>query len=351
MRIAIVNDKPIAVETMKRVLVGVSEYEIAWVAYDGIKAVEKCAQDTPDLILMDLTMPFMDGVEATRRIMKATPCAILVVTDSVNVDASKVFEAMGYGALDAVNTPVLGARKQIGGGDALLRKVATVGKLIGKPIGRVQHVPTSEEIHFPKQHLPPLVAIGSSTGGPQALLQILSGLPQNFRAALVIIQHVDVKFAHGLATWLNERTPLNVKAAGEGCRPEAGTAWLAATNDHLILTRDLTLHYTPHPRDCPFRPSVDVFFKTVAQYWPRKAAAVLLTGMGRDGAEGLLSLRREGWHTIVQNKETSVVYGMPKAAIELEAAVDILPIDQIGPALVRCLSNNGSGMQIQRRPT
>jgi two-component system response regulator WspF len=350
-RIAIVNDKPIAIETMRQVLAHVEGYEIAWVAYNGLKAVEKCAQDTPDLILMDLTMPFMDGAEATRRIMQETPCAILVVTDSVNVDASKVFEAMGYGALDAVNIPVLQAQRQISGGDALLRKVATVGKLIDKPATPAREKGMAEEITLLKQHLPPLVAIGSSTGGPQALAKVLSCLPQNFRAAVVIIQHVDVKFAHGLASWLNERTPLSVRAVCEGCRPEVGTVWLAATNDHLILTRDFRFHYTPHPRDCPFRPSVDVFFKTLAEIWPRKAVAVLLTGMGKDGAQGLLSLRREGWHTIVKDKESSVVYGMPKAAIELGAAVDILPIDQIGPALARCLNSSGSGDQLQRRST
>lgn len=349
MRIAIVNDTPSSIEAIKQVLGKISQCEIAWVALDGISAVEKCSKDTPDLILMDLGMPLMDGIEATRRIMQASPCAILIVTENVTVDTSKVFEAMGHGALDAVNTPFFDETDRIGGAEALLRKVTTVGKLIGMPIDRVRLRSAVGEVLPADKNLPPLVAIGSSTGGPQALSKVLGSLPADFRAAIVIIQHVDSKFADGLASWLDERCRISVKAAFEGCRPQAGTAWLAASKDHLVLTTDFTLHYTPHPRDCPFRPSADVFLKSAAQYWPRKAAGVLLTGMGKDGAAGLLAMRREGWHTIVQDQKTCVVYGMPKAAIELGAAVDVLPIDEIGPALVWLLKGGRPVLRIQRR--
>lgn len=348
MRIAIVNDTLPAVEAMKRAVAGVEGHEIAWVAHNGAKAVEKCSQDTPDLILMDLAMPVLDGVEATRRIMQDTPCAVLVVTENIRNNATKVFEAMGFGALDAVETPVLGPDRQIAGADVFLQKIATVGKLIGKPTGRPMKKQRTDPPLLMPPRVPPLLAIGASTGGPPALLEVLSCLPATFPAAVVVVQHLDVKFAPGLASWLDERTPLTVQPAREGARPEAGTVWVAATNDHLILTSELTLHYTPDPRECPYRPSVDVFFKSVAEHWPRKAAAVLLTGMGRDGAEGLLALRRGGWHTIVQDKESSAIYGMPKAAAELGAAVDVLPLNRIGPALVRLLTNGGPDSQ--RRP-
>ena len=167
-----------------------------------------------------------------------------------------------------------------------------------------------------------------------ALATVLSHLPENFSAAIVVIQHVDVQFSAGLASWLNDQTSLTVKLTFEGCRPEKGTVWIAGTNNHLILTPELKLSYTPEPRSCPYQPSVDVFFNSVSLYWPGKDIGVLLTGMGHDGAEALKALRDAGWHTIAQDEATSVVYGMPKAAAKLGAVTEILPVDRIGPALV-----------------
>jgi two-component system response regulator WspF len=339
MRIAIVNDMLLAVEALRRVVASVPDYALAWVARDGAEAVEHCAADTPDVILMDLIMPVMDGVEATRRIMAASPCLILVVTATVGGNASKVFEAMGYGARDAVNTPVLGGDGRVDGGTALLAKIATLGKLLDTvPRQEVRRrvMPTAP---VPGRALPPLVAIGASTGGPAALAHVLSGLPAGFPAALVIIQHVDVQFAAGLADWLQAQTALRVRLAPEGCRLEVGTVWLAGTNDHMVLTPQHRLSYVADPRDYPYRPSVDVFFKSLvkngAQPWPAKAAGVLLTGMGRDGAEGLAVLRRAGWYTMAQDQASSVVYGMPKAAAEVGAAMQIVSIEAIASTLVQ----------------
>jgi two-component system, chemotaxis family, response regulator WspF len=344
MRIAIVNDMFLAVEALRRVVSSVPDYEIAWVARNGVEAVEKCAADTPDVVLMDLIMPVMDGVEATRRIMAASPCLILVVTETVGGNAAKVFEAMGYGARDAVNTPVLGGNGQVEGGATLLAKIATLGKLLDtKPRQGVRRrvIPTAPD---PACDLPPLVAIGASTGGPAALAHILSGLPAGFPAALVIIQHVDVQFAAGLADWLQAQTALEVRLVQDGCRLEVGTVWLAGTNDHLVLTPQHALSYVYEPRDYPYRPSVDVFFKSLAKNgpkpWPGMAAGVLLTGMGRDGAEGLAVLRRAGWYTMAQDQASSVVYGMPKAAAEAGAAMQIVSLEAIAPALVRFFGRN-----------
>lgn len=338
MRIAIVNDMLMTVETLRRVLMTVKDYQVAWVARDGVEAVSKCAQDTPDLILMDLIMPHMDGVEATREIMKNSPCAILVVTASVGKNGSQVFEAMGYGALDAVSTPVLGPSGNPEVAEALLGKIATIGKLIGKSSPTSQsklHTGSPKSIFSGSiSRLPPLVAIGSSTGGPNALAKILSRLPADFGAPIVIVQHVDAEFTPSLVDWLDRQTPLKVQLATEGSHLEAGKVLIAGKNDHLSLQPSLSLTYTKYPIDYPYRPSVDVFFKSVAQYWNRQGTAVLLTGMGRDGAEGLSLLRQKGWHTIAQDKATCVVYGMPKAAVDLGAAVEVLPIDAIASALI-----------------
>ncbi|MCL1469174.1 chemotaxis response regulator protein-glutamate methylesterase [Argonema antarcticum] len=339
MRIAIVNNMVMAVETLRRVLMTVKDYQVAWIARDGAEAVTKCAQDTPDLILMDLVMPSVDGVEATRQIMKNSPCAILVVTASVGQNASKVFEAMGYGALDAVSTPVLGPSGNPEAAQAMLAKIVTIGKLIGKSGGtsksKTHTTQSPQSIFAPSaSRLPPLVAIGSSTGGPNALAKILSRLPASFGAAVVIVQHVDAEFTPSLVEWLNQQTPLSVQLASQGSRIEVGKVLIAGTNDHLSLLSTLSLSYTKDPINYPYRPSVDVFFKSVAQYWNRPGTAVLLTGMGRDGAEGLSVLRNKGWHTIAQDRASCVVYGMPKAAVDLGAAVEVLPLDAIATTLI-----------------
>ncbi|WP_448273878.1 chemotaxis protein CheB [Nostoc sp. DSM 114160] len=225
MRIAIANDMFMAVEVLRRAVVKIPGYKLAWVAYDGAEAVSKCAADTPDLILMDVLMPSMDGVEATRHIMRQSPCAIVMVTASVNRYAAKIFEAMGYGALDAINTPILGD-------DGLLNKIATIARLIGKSSYR-----RSPPVHHSKS-LPPLIVIGASTGGPQALKTILCQFPQDFPAAVVIVQHIDAQFVQGFAAWLNEQIPLPMQLAIAGSTPQPGKVLLAGTNLHLVMRPD-----------------------------------------------------------------------------------------------------------------
>jgi two-component system response regulator WspF len=337
MRIALVNDVAMAVEAMRRVVHGAKEHEIAWIARDGNEAVELCARDTPDLILMDLIMPKMDGVEATRRIMASTPCAIVAVTASVENNSGKVFEAMSAGALDAVNTPVLENPGEGEGGAALLAKIETIRRLLGggrpRPATSLGAPPVSSAEHTRDW----LVAIGSSAGGPAALAKVLSELPANFPAAVVIVQHVDAQFMSGLADWLDSQTALRVRLAREGDRPEVGVVLLAGSENHLAFASPTRLVYTAQPIDCSYRPSIDVFFKSVNQFWRGDVIGVLLTGMGRDGAEGLRSLHRRGHHTIAQDKATSAVYGMPKAAAEMHAATEILALDKIGNRLSNIL--------------
>jgi len=338
MRIAIVNDMMMAVEAVRRVIAGSSGHQLAWIALDGEEAVARCADDTPDLILMDLIMPRLDGVEATRRIMASSPCAIVVVTASIAGNSSKVFEAMGAGALDAVNTPVLEGLSSAEGTQPLLAKIETIRKLIGAPA--VAKPPAAAELPRPSSLERPetLVAIGASAGGPAALAKVLSQLPADFPAPIILVQHVDVQFAKGLADWLQSQTPLKVRIAQDGERPVPGAVLLAGTDDHLIFSSPGRLSYIREPSDCSYRPSVDVFFKSIEQLWGGPVVAALLTGMGRDGAEGLRLLRNRGHHTIAQDRSSSAVYGMPKAAAELDAASEILPIERIGPRLVEILS-------------
>jgi chemotaxis response regulator CheB len=327
MRIGIVNDIVFAAEALRRVIASGSRYEIAWIARSGEEAIARCASDRPDVVLMDLIMPGMDGVEATRRIMTATPCAIVVVSGNINDDSAKVFEAMGAGALDAVNTPAINAAGKFDRGEPLIRKLDMIRKLIGR--GQEPGGPAVERVSASDR----LVAIGASAGGPAALARVLSGLPRDFNAAIIIVQHVDPQFAPGLATWLDHHSPLPVRLAEEGDHPQTGVALVAAREQHLVFTGHTRLGYTRVPAETSFRPSVDVFFKSVVHHWKGAVVGVLLTGMGRDGAEGLRLLKEGGHRTIAQDRQTSAVFGMPKAAADLHAATEILALDKIGPRL------------------
>lgn len=342
MRIAIVNSVSQTVEALRRVLAAAGRQQIAWVAADGLEAVSLCSKDRPDLILMDLVMPRMDGVEATRRIMAETPCPILIVTASVSDHPARVFEALGAGALDAVNAPLHGLSEGDGGVRLLLSKVATVAKLSrgGAETAPARRIPT---VISPPARASDFVAIGCSAGGPLALATVLSSIPKDFAAPIVVIQHLDSEFAPGLATWLAGQCSFPVRLAQEGDVLKPGVVFLAGMAEHLVFVRPGVLGYTTEPKTCPYRPSVDVFFESAVRVRSGRVVGVLLTGMGRDGAQGLKALRDAGEHTIAQDQGTCAVYGMPKAAAALGAAVEILPLARIGPAIVKQLSASKSG--------
>jgi two-component system response regulator WspF len=377
MRVGIVNDAVVAREVLRRVVASAHGHELAWAARDGAEAVVLAREETPDLILMDLFMPGVDGVEATRRIMAETPCAIVVVTATVSGHLSKVYQALGYGALDAADTPSLGLRGEVTGAEALIRKIDLVAKLLGKPVltpsvastmGTIAAPPSSGaappprptagltpsargklweavgkelgDFHREREILGDvgtLVLLGASTGGPHALALILAGLRETLsrdrRIAVVVVQHLDSNFAAGLGNWLGEQAGRPVRLIADGDRPEPGMILLSGTDDHLSLDPDGRLRYDAEPRSISYRPSVDVFFSSVAEFWPRPGVAALLTGMGRDGAEGLRQLRRRGWRTIAQDEATSVVWGMPRAAAEIGAAELVLPLPHIAQTI------------------
>ena len=337
MKIAIVNDLPLAVEALRRVLALRPEHSVSWMAENGAQAVQRCAELRPDLVLMDLLMPVMDGVEATRRIMSETPCAILLVTANLGINTARIFDAMGHGALDVVDTPTLVGTGLGSGAAPLLAKIEIIGKLIGDS-APASAVAARSAVASRGPRTDQLVAIGASAGGPAALATLLRGLPADFPAAVVIVQHVDEQFAPGMAQWLAQHSVLPVQVAREGDRPTRGAVLLAATNDHLRLVAGKRLAYTPIPQEYVYRPSVDVFFHSACARWPGDIVGVLLTGMGRDGALGLKALRDHGHHTIAQDQASCTVYGMPKAAAAMGAAVDVLPIDAIAARLRAALS-------------
>jgi chemotaxis response regulator CheB len=331
----------LAAEALRRVVVSDLRHQVAWIAKDGIEAVRLCAQDTPDVVLMDLLMPDMNGAEATREIMQRSPCAVLVVTATVAGNFSLVCEAMGHGAYDAVATPIMEAGSAAPGAELLARlaRVDEINKRIrsgvwaGSPSASRAPAPVAAAAPSPPAFGPtglaPIVAIGASTGGPAAIDAVLSTWPVDFPGAVLIVQHVGAEFAPPLAQWLRGRTRLDVRVANEGDTPQPGVALLASTADHMVLSANGSIHYGREPADCPYRPSVDALFHSLAGFHRRPGVAILLTGIGSDGAVGLRALRDNGWLTIAQDQATSVVYGMPQAAARLDAAVRVMPLGDI----------------------
>ena len=335
MRIAIANDLLLATEALRRLLVSDGRHTVAWIAHDGEEAVARCAEDRPDLILMDLQMPRLDGIEATRRIMAQSPCAILMVTATPD-DCEGVFRAMGAGALDVTATPALSGGAD---GGALLRKIARI-----EPLVRLPERPAQPPLPAPVSAASPapapsgaLVAIGASTGGPAALVSLFEGWTPTAQASVVLVQHIDRRFAPSFIGWLGTQIAWPVQAAMPGATPQPGQVSVALGDDHLLLDSRGRFAYTAEPADYPYRPSVDVFFSSLAGHpqFARDALGILLTGMGRDGANGLFALRQSGCPTLAQDEASCAVYGMPAAAVRMGAAERVLSPAQIGAWLQR----------------
>ena len=333
MKVAIINNKQAARKELIRIVGQTSDHEVVWSTSSGVSAIEFCKAVKPELILMDPLVRDIDGISVIRQIMADTPCAILIVTGSIEDRHEIVFDALGAGAIDAVNTPILDSKNYEAAAAALLKKISIINVLTSDSLSLPESL--NQESLNPRDNPVEtnLVIIGCSSGGPEALAELLGNLPKEFQSPIVVVQHVDAAFAPGLAKWLNVKSALPVGLAREGDELVPGRVLLAATNSHLVLSADNKLTYTDEPSSTSYRPSVDVFFESVARNWKQSVTAIILTGMGRDGAKGMLELHRKGAHTIAQDKFTSAVYGMPKAAIESGAAIDVLPIYRIADVL------------------
>lgn len=245
MRVAIVNDLRIATEALRRVVTSDPGHTVAWTAASGEEGVRRCREDPPDVVLMDLLVPGMNGAEATRQDMHHGPCPILVVTATVAGNFGLVCEALGHGAYDAVATPVLGDAPPAEAGAALLAKRTHVER-IRRRQEKAAEAPTVANKRPSAPHTGagptwPLVALGASTGGPQALRAVLSQWPAAFPAAVLVAQHISPDFSESLVRWLADGSKLQVRMVRPGDRPAAGVVLVAGTDDHPVLTADLAL--------------------------------------------------------------------------------------------------------------
>ncbi len=344
-RILVADDSVTVRKRIVDVLSAQPDFEVVAEVADGREAIEACQRLRPDAATLDMMMPVMTGLAATEYIMAYCPTPILVVSSSFNRgELFKTYDALAAGALDVLEKP-LGDETDIVWERQLtdtLRLIARI-KVITHPRGRLAHLGNGGRSAQPSATAPAvaaragceLVAIGASTGGPGAVVDILRELPADFPLPLLVVIHISRAFGAGFAEWLNGLSPFPVAFARDGeslPRPGASRVMLAPPDQHLVV-RDGRLWLTEEPERHSCRPSVDTLFESVAREFGPRAAACLLTGMGRDGAEGLLAIRRAGGVTIAQDESTSVVFGMPREAIRIGAAGQVLRLDQIAPAL------------------
>ena len=323
MRLAIVHGSPGVARALQRALQEGGEHEVLWTAQRPATALGQLREQAPELLLLDTATTDPSCVEVTRKVVARKTCGVLLLADRPQAHMTRIYEAMGHGALDVVACPLAPDGKLLS--CTLVRaKVRTLAKVIALSMPPPRRARGKHAA---------LVAIGASTGGPQALFRILSELPSELSPAILVVQHVDSEFSVGLSQWLQEATGLKVSLATTGVVPRAGEVLLATSEEHLVMTAAGTLAYTAEPRLSPYRPSIDVLFHSLAEHHVAPAIAVLLTGMGRDGAAGLKSLRDAGWHTLAQDEASSVVFGMPKAAIELGAAERVVSLDAMAAAI------------------
>jgi two-component system chemotaxis response regulator CheB len=339
-RVLVAEDSATARELLIQVLSADPEIEVVGEARDGVEAVALTSSLRPDLVTMDIHMPRLDGLTATQEIMIATPTPIVIVTGSHRVrDVEASMDTLRSGALEVLEKPPSPGSP---GFDAAARRLVAVVKAMAR-VKVVRHwrraaVPAQPTVvPGPTATIAGarvrVVAIACSTGGPAALQQLVSGLPAKFPAPILVVQHITVGFTEGLATWLGTVSPLRVKLAEHGEPLAAGTLYIAPDDRHLGINDRGGASLSTAPPIGGFRPSASYLFESVARASGAGALAIILTGMGDDGVVGLRAIVERGGGVIAQDEASSVVFGMPRAAIEAGLAHAVMPLDQIARRL------------------
>lgn len=344
-RVLIAEDSAVTREYLVYLLGEDPALQVVGTARDGVEAIEQAERLRPDLIVMDVHMPRVNGLEATRRIMERAPTPIVIVSASISrQEVAMTFEALDAGALTLLDKP--GGPDHPNGVESARRLVETVKlmaevKVVRRWPKREHRTPPAPPPTRPERAVR-VVAIGASTGGPQVLAEILKHLPPGLGAPILIVQHIAPGFAPGLAEWLGQAGRLAVKLAEPAESFRSGTVYIAPDGVQMGTTRDGRIRLAREPAEDGFCPSVSYLFQSIAEVYGRSALGILLTGMGRDGAAGLRRLRDAGGVTVAQDQDTSIVFGMPGEAIRLGAAEYVLSPRQIA-ALIGALATSREG--------
>jgi two-component system, chemotaxis family, protein-glutamate methylesterase/glutaminase len=302
-------------------------------AENGQEAIRLVAELAPHAILMDVIMPQIDGLEATRQIMASHPTPIILVSASYDsTEADVAFKAMKAGTLTVLRKPGLDAPN-----DEIINLLSTIRAMSSVHVihHRSQNTAPRPAVSAPVMMVerPQIVAIAASTGGPAALSEILWNLPSHFGLPVVIVQHITSDFVPSLVGWLNQLCKLPVQVARQGETVSPGVVYIAAGGAHLRVSAHHTFVMNTTPQTARFMPSCDILLESIARAYGNRAVGMVLTGMGDDGARGLLAMAQAGAFTIAQDENSSTVFGMPGEAVRLGAARQVLPLSKIAPIL------------------
>ncbi len=340
-RTLVVDDSPFARELIMDILSTDKEIKVVGEAANGMEATQKVRDLKPDIVTIDIEMPVMNGIDAIEEIMAANAVPILVVT--TRGDAKTAYDAISRGALDIVVKPDVsreGAREFIDK-IKLLSRIKVITHIRRKALREVTPV---EKLSFGGGEIDRVVAIAASTGGPEALSIILSSLPAGFPCPVVIAQHISDGFVAGMAEWLRKLSKLSVKSPAEGEPLLPGTVYIAPSETHMEITGAKTIMFAERQEKDIYHPSCDRLLLSAARVFGPRCIGVILTGMGSDGASGMEKIRKAGGITIAQDERTSIVFGMPKIAIEKGCIDKVLPIEEISGEIVRIMSGAAAAL-------
>lgn len=336
-RVLLVDDSSMARSLLREILDGQDDIRVIGEAVDGLQAVELAAQLKPDVICMDLDMPVMDGTRAINEIMHQKAIPILVV--SAESDAQKAYQALETGALDIIAKPKLDAdeARLLVNKIRLLAGVSVITRMRGRQVAGLQ-LPTRNDTSNRQRDYRYLVAIACSTGGPQALAWLLPRLRADFPAPILICQHISDGFVEGLVSWLDNLSSLPVCVAVDGQPLRAGHVYISPSEQHMTIDGSGHIRLQPRAENDIYRPNCNLMLESVAATHGADSIALIMTGMGRDGASGMQAIHKSGGLTLAQDEASSVIFGMNHEAIRLGAIKHILPLQQIPEQLNRLVA-------------
>ncbi len=345
-RVLVVDDSPTARKLLAAIVQSDPELELVGTAVDGEEALRLIVEHRPDVVTLDLMMPRMSGYEVLARLKETGGPPVIVVSSGLSVhDEVRVFQAMEMGAASVQSKPT-GLPDQDPRARFLLQEIRAIGYSTRSPASPAPPLQTRPD-PLSRRNGVRAVGITASTGGPQALLEVLRPLEGRLQVPVLVVQHIAPGFLNGMARWLGQMLPgLEVAIAGEEMLAAAGMVLLAPDGAHLRVGRGGRVHLDRERGGCSHLPAADPLFSSLARVYGRHAVGVVLTGMGRDGVEGLGELYRRGGYVIAQDRESSVVWGMPGAAVAAGVVHEELPLERIGPRLVELLGE-GAGAATQ----
>lgn len=337
-RVLVVEDSLLMCKILTTILNADPQILVTAIARNGKDAVDLAPYVKPDIITMDMEMPVMDGLEATKQIMAYHPTPILILSSSAfKIGIQKVFRAISHGALDVMDKGELDPRGDRKSGDALIAKIKnlTSAKMVDRRLMRLRNewLVTDLKKHS-GIHSNKIVAIVASTGGPQALFKILRQLPEDFPCGIVIVQHITSGFLSGMVDWLDKECRIRVKIGEDSEEIRPGVAYIAPDNFQMRVKEGGRISLADEPANQGHKPSGDVLLESVGRTYGRGSIGIILTGMGRDGAIGMKTIKQSQGKTIAQNEKSCVIFGMPHAALEMDAVDHVLPLERISEEII-----------------